>query len=200
MKYFYLLTAIVFIVFYQSNTNPILKKGMSDSERKSKLFSNKQISNPESVQAVYNFLLWYKNNYDAINKVELINNTGMNADTSKYYSVNFNGTEKYLKMLKSSGYISEKYIEKWRKYFLEHDENFKKIRQNDGPPDGFEYDFVLLTQDDAFSRIDNPKLIDVKENALSSVVKIDVLVKLKFSLTKNNNKWQIDTIENLGYD
>ncbi len=160
---------------------------------------DEQLTNKESFNTVKDFLNWYKNNYKTVNQLNLVKNKDVNYDSTKIYSVNFEESEKYLKKLKSSGFISDNYINKWRKYFKEHDEYFKKNPQNDGPPYGFEYDFVLLTQEieKTLESIDKIKLVNVKESDKNSVVKIDITIRLCFSLSKSDGKWLIDNIENL---
>ena len=156
-------------------------------------------TNKESLNTVIDFLNWYKNNYETVNQFNLVKNKGVNYDSTKFYSVNFEESEKYLKKLKSSGFISDNYINKWRKYFKEHDEYLKKNPQNDGPPYGFDYDFVLLTQeiDKTIESNVKLKLLDIKESNESSIVKIDIMMRLSFSLSKCNGKWLIDNIENM---
>jgi hypothetical protein len=152
----------------------------------------------EPVKTVVEFLNWYRTDYDSINGFEMVNWR----DTTVAYSVNFEGTEKYLEYLKKSGYISDEYVQRWRGYFKECEENFKKNPQKDGPPEGFEFDFILWTQtiDETLESIDNPRLIskEVKDN--EGVVNIDISMRLSFHLKKFEGKWKIDRIENLGMD
>src|ERR1035437_9904288 len=84
-------------------------------------------------RTVLSFLKWYKNNYENIYKIETVNNipSSSNYDSTKFYSVNFEGTENYLKYMKSSGYISDKYLDYWRAYFKKCDDDFKKNPVND---------------------------------------------------------------------
>ena len=156
----------------------------------------------ESVKTVFDFLKWYRTNYNELNQITLVNNSGTDLDSKKYYSVNFKGTEDYLSRLKGSGVISDKYVDKWRRYFQEREGHFKKNPQKDGPPDGFEFDFILWTQeiDETLEKIDQPKLMEVKESSSSSIVKVDIMMRLGFTLSKSNGKWLIDNIENLGME
>jgi hypothetical protein len=120
--------------------------------------------------------------------------------SNKPYSVNFEETEKYLGKLKSSGFISNIYLQKWRKYFKEKGNNLRKNAQYDSPPDGFEFDFVLWTQiiDETLKSIDYYEFIEINELNTHSNVKINIGMKLSFSLTKHADKWLIDDIDNLG--
>ncbi|RZL99662.1 MAG: hypothetical protein EOO88_59395, partial [Pedobacter sp.] len=98
-------------------------------------------------QAVINFLQWYGeegNNVMSIplvtsydDAVDSLNNV---IDSTKFYTVNFNGTEQYLKKLYSSGYVSEAYLNSQRKYFKEADNFFQEEHMYDGAPDYFDFD------------------------------------------------------------
>jgi hypothetical protein len=154
---------------------------------------------PESIKAVENFLLWYRKNYNKISKLNLVDNEIDGNTQEVYYRVSFQQTEEYLTKLKSSNYISDKYIEKWRKYFKEKDERFKEKHQSDGPPDGFEFDFVLWTQEinETLKAIENIKFTNVEESNNTSIVDVDIVMTLRFHLTKYGKDWKIDEIENI---
>lgn len=153
----------------------------------------------EPVKTVVDFLRWYKKDHGALDQLHLVQHAGAEYDSTKFYAVNFVETEKYLDTLRASGYISEKYLNKWRAYFKEQDDFMTKNPQNDGPPYGFEYDLVLMTQevDQAMDGIDHIKVTDVNETSDSAAVKVDIMTKLGFTLSKHNGKWMIDTIENV---
>ncbi len=184
------------LIFGIVQSDSLKEKMFSKSKDSTELSQNSNLQ--ESAVAVVNFLTWYKLNYDEISKIETINNFTGEYDSTKFYSVNFTGTENYLKKLKSSGYISEKYISTWRKYFLKCEQNFKQNPQNDGPPNGFEFDFVLWTQeiDETLESINNYKILNVNESEKNSVVDIEITMNLEFTLSKINGKWLIDNIEN----
>jgi hypothetical protein len=166
----------------------------NDSVAKSKL---------ESTQTVISFLRWYKANYEKIiqNQNILVNNAGSD-DTTKTYSVNFSETDNYLILFKSSGYVSDFFLDDWRKYFAECEEYFKNNPQIDGPPDGFNFDLILLTQEveEILKAIDHLKVIEEEENDSAALVKVDIMMRFSFRLSKVNNKWLIDKIDNLGWE
>lgn len=197
---FLFLTGLVFIIACQSNNSKT--NAISKVDSKQDITIDKLAQDKESVKTVIGFLNWYKKNYAVVNQIILVNNCGEDFDSTKFYSVNFNATEKYLKLLNSSGFISEIYLQEWRDYFKKQDEYLKKNPQNDGPPYGFEYDLVLLTQeiDVTIDAITNPQIIDVKETNNNSTVKIDIMMKLNFSLSKIKGKWLIGHIDNLGIE
>ncbi len=190
---------ITCVIMIGCRNNSRIDASIQEYNEKTESNIDETYTNKESLNTVIDFLNWYKNNYETVNQFNLVKNKGVNYDSTKFYSVNFEESEKYLKKLKSSGFISDNYINKWRKYFKEHDEYLKKNPQNDGPPYGFDYDFVLLTQeiDKTIESNVKLKLLDIKESNESSIVKIDIMMRLSFSLSKCNGKWLIDNIENM---
>lgn len=98
-------------------------------------------------QTVKDFLCWYNDNYEKLGKLQLIKNNPP-SDTTKYYCVNFPETEKWLAMFKESGFVSDEFLTHWRNYFKKCEKNFQKDHVNDGPPDGFEYDFIFNSQEE----------------------------------------------------
>lgn len=161
---------------------------------------NDNSANAET-KVVIDFFKWYKNNLEKINKINMVDNSDSSGDSTKFYKVNFNETEKYLAELKNSGFISDKYIEKWRKYFKKCDSDLKTNLQNEGPPSGFEYDFVTLTQEVnyVFAGIDNAVAKEKFNNGKSSIVEIIFgdYFKYKINLSKTDDKWKIDDIETI---
>ena len=43
--------------------------------------------------------------------------------------------------------MTAQYLAEWRQFFRERNEGFRLSPQSEGPPTGFEYDLVMLTQD-----------------------------------------------------
>lgn len=93
-------------------------------------------------QAVVAFLRWYKAHLQDANRFPLVNQRA-----GKPYSVNLKNGERYLAYLKSSHLLTDTYLNQWRTYFAERNAGFRLSPQDEGPPDGFEYDLVMLTQD-----------------------------------------------------
>ncbi|HVE61147.1 MAG TPA: hypothetical protein VNA26_04970 [Chitinophagaceae bacterium] len=149
--------------------------------------------NPETV--VHNFLKWYKNNDVRLNSIPLIK--GGAPDTTTFYSVDFTQTEKYLSELKKSGFLSDKYLNDLRTYFKSSNDSLKKYPQNDGPAYGFDFDFIMQSQDymDIMENIDSLKILSKKISGNSATIIIDRLPKMKmaYGLSKQGNTWLIDT-------
>lgn len=160
--------------------------------------SAESITTTEPVQTVISFLKWYKINYNDLNGEDLVDYKEYDSDTTKYYSVNFDKADKYLEKLKSSKFLTKEYLEALKSHFLKSDQNFHKFHQNEGPPAGFDYDLVLLTQEinDTISALDKPTIISVSESPEKAVVNIDIYMKRSFKLSNIDGKWLIDKIEN----
>lgn len=143
---------------------------------------------------VIDFLKWYKEKYHEISTLSLVNTS------EEYYSVDLSECEAYLNLLQSSGYVSFRYIEQMRSYFETYFEKYKTALYTDGPPDGFDYDLVLLTQevDDTMQAIEHIKILECAIiDSTHQKVKVDIMPSiLTFSLSYNQETgWLIDNIE-----
>ena len=146
------------------------------------------------VPIVIDFLKWYKEKYHEISTLSLVNTS------EEYYSVDLSECEAYLNLLQSSGYVSFRYIEQMRSYFETYFEKYKTALYTDGPPDGFDYDLVLLTQevDDTMQAIEHIKILECAIiDSTHQKVKVDIMPSiLTFSLSYNQETgWLIDNIE-----
>ena len=106
------LLLIGFILF--SNNIPCL----AFAENPNHIIDSKDSTN--AVKTIRGFLKWYKANYKKSSAFRLVG-----TDKSGYYFVDKKVCEKYLKHLKSSGFISDTYLQLWRNYFSEMNQNFK---------------------------------------------------------------------------
>ena len=153
----------------------------------------------EPAKTVLDFLKWYRKHYSAINRIVMVDQNITNAHP--YYTVNTKGTDAYLRLLGKSGFLSPVYLDGWRNYFRERDAFLYSNHQTDGPPEGFQYDFVLWTQetDEALKKIDQAKIIEVQQMSADRVkISVDIYMRLRFTLSKTGDKWLIDDIENRG--
>jgi len=192
--YLYLLSVIFLTFIYGINISQCRNK-----INKYKYLSLEVDTAKNVGKTVLAFLKWYKNNYENIDKIETVKNmSATNYDSTKFYSVNFEGTENYLKYMKSSGFISDKYLAYWRAYFKKCDDDFKNIPVNDGPPEGFDLDFVLITQetDYAFEKIETAVItkVVIKNNQAEVCLTIDKDWAYKYELTYDGKNWLIDSI------
>jgi len=153
-------------------------------------------------ETVIRFLEWYKSNRHELNKIPLVLNSTALEDTTKPYTVNFEGTEHYLSELKKCGYLSEKYLSSWRDYFDKAAQNWKVNPQFEGPPDYFDYDFIMLSQDFTEElkelNLSNATLNQIENDFAYVVLNFKVSpMKLSYQLSHNGGKWQIDDIQNI---
>jgi len=152
----------------------------------------KQETDP--LQTVKDFLSWYGIHYKEVNSFGLVNQ-----GEGVFYSVNFEETEKFLASLKSSGLVSDMYLNNFRTYFKEAEETFKKDSINEGPPPGFDYDIVVLTQepDLVIEKGKDPTVLSSSIRDNKATLELDVYLKLRFDLSKSNGAWKIDRISYL---
>ena len=162
-------------------------------EVKSMLVESKATEAEQARNAVLNLLSWYKNNIGAASRIQLVNQK-----EGTPYSVNFKNGERYLTFLKSSNRLTDSYLNEWRKYFGERDAGFKFTGQKEGPPTGFEYDLVMLSQevDLQLASLDSIKIDAVKVSNNKATVHCTLLDSYEFRLIKRNNRWMINEILN----
>jgi hypothetical protein len=158
------------------------------------------VQEPEVVAKA--FLEWYRYNRDKLSSFQLVNNAnGETFDSTKFYSVNFQATDKYLQAFKESGFVSSLYINNWKDYFVKADNQFKANPQNDGPPENFDYDFVLQSQeiDEDLENISTTKTFSksIQGDAAILILTLPSEQKLKIKLSRNSQKWLIDNIESV---
>lgn len=173
------------------------------------LFKNQAIAQnttqkpPEEI--VRTFVKWYSRNWEKLEKSETntINMGSLELKKNReppFYAINFQGVEKYITMLSQTGFFSEKYFEALRNWFKDADKNFKANPQNDGPPEGFQYDRFFLTQDDFLQdikNIDNIKITGklLKKNNADVRMHFPLCnITYRYGLSYKKGKWQIDSI------
>ena len=189
-KYFSLV--ILFILTACSSNEQ--KNDVSPSEP----FVSYTIDQPP-VTTVINFLKWYKINKHKLGAIEMVNNAYKEHDSTKYYSVNFKETERYLAELKKSNFFSDKYIFDMKGYFENSEVDFKAHPENDGPPKGFDHDFIMQTPnpDEDLKDLDKLQLTYGNGSADKGSVCLEFPSKftLRYLLIKIKGRWLIDEIE-----
>lgn len=157
---------------------------------------SKVVSSPES--AIFNFLKWYDvHRYNLMDDLVLYNSSETR-DASKFYAVNFVATEKYLTTLTETKMVSTKYADKWRDYFKKCEQHFKEHPSNEGPPEGFDYDFILFSQEDPGLKELNKaitELVKREGNSVQIVLHFPSDFHYKYQLSLVGNQWIIDDIE-----
>jgi hypothetical protein len=161
--------------------------------------SDQDLSNDKPAQTVKKFLAWYKQNSNQLQEIPLVLNfDNRGSDSTKLYRVNFEETEKYLSEFKKAGWVTEKYVGSWRLYFKEKDQYMIANSQWDGPPAGFEYDFVILAQDEDLEKLEQFKYVSVLNDGQTAEVICSFTdgYFLHFLLSLQGEQWMIDTIRN----
>lgn len=149
------------------------------------------------IQTVTGFLHWYKANYTEANSFGFTFQ-----DKKGNYQVSISQSKKYLEFLKSSGFISEKYVIAWLKYFKDKAQYLQENLQNEGPPEGFEFDLVLITQEPelVLNNINNLQFVIVENSRSKAILQVIGEFSYDFELIKENGKWMIEYIATNNYD
>lgn len=171
--------------------------GVSASE-----FLNRSTDSMQIRKAVLGFLQWYKKNIRQANSFGMID---YNKEGFAY--VKKKACEDYLSFIKSSKRISASYIGYWRKYFEDEAQKIQKDKlTKDDVPEGFDFDFVLITQEpelllDSLSNL-HFKLVSM--NSKTSVMEVSLpgneFVKYEFEMQRTANGWLIDYISTANFD
>ncbi len=149
------------------------------------------------IQTIKGFLHWYKQNYKKANSFKFTYE-----DKPGNYQVNLKDGENYLQYLKSSGYISDEYISLWMKYFTDKASYLKENLQNEGPPEGFEFDLILITQEPELilNAIEKLEFVVLEAKNNKAVMQISGDGMYNIDMTKKKGKWKIDYIATENYD
>jgi hypothetical protein len=147
------------------------------------------------------FLRWYKVNLHKAAAFPLLAK-----DNKDHYMVNKKACTGYLAFLKSSKYISAKYIGYWQRYFTDKAADLKRDKIKSDVPEGFDMDFVLITQEPEIilDAIDSLKLTVVSMNktmaAIAVLLPSDSTVDYEFEMAKTKAGWQINYISTQNFD
>jgi hypothetical protein len=156
--------------------------------------------NKQPAGTILNFLRWYRANNSQLKKIEMVTHSA-NPDSAQYYVVNETATEQYLNEMQKSGFVSDKYIARWRAYFRNCNENLKKTPQTEKPVKGFDFDFVMLSKDseDDLVRIEKSTVEHQKiaNDEGSITVGLPTVGRLRYWITKQDGKWLIDDIKDM---
>lgn len=149
------------------------------------------------IETVKGFLKWYKENYKQANSFGFTYQ-----DKQGNYHVSISQGEEYLNFLKSSAYISDKYVDAWLKYFKDKAQYLEENLQNEGPPEGFEFDLVLITQEPelVLNEINNLQFAVSENDGSKAILQIAGQFGYDFELIKENGKWMIEYIATMNYD
>jgi hypothetical protein len=152
-------------------------------------------------QVIIQFLKWYKVNLNKANNFPLLIK-----DSADNYVVNKTACTSYLNFIKSSRYISQKYIEYWKVFFDDKASELRDHPIHSDIPEGFDMDFVLITQepDIILNNIANLKfkIVSINEKVALIGVRLpsDKSIQYEFEMYKSKAGWQIGYISTPNYD
>jgi len=154
----------------------------------------------QPANTIIQFLRWYRNNVKEIKQIDLVTHSS-NPDSSKYLVVNMAATEQYLGKLQSSGYVSDKYVDMWRRYFKSVDDDLRKTPQTNKPVKGLDFDFIMWSKDydDDLSKIEKSTVEyqSVANNQAIIVIGLPTAGRVKYKIGKDSGKWQINEIKDM---
>ncbi|MFD0941644.1 hypothetical protein [Pedobacter boryungensis] len=186
MKTNILIIALSFSVLFNNPTAITIGKIQKEQNK----IQNQATVTPE--QTVRSFIFWYSKNMQRLNNIQLVNQ--LQAPAKPYY-VNKANVAIYLAELKKSGFLSNKFLNSIEHYIGMCNENLLKTKQIEGPPEGFDMDMILLTQDyeSNIKLLNQGKITRLTKNKVRFT--FDSEDFLVFSLSQGKGKWLIDSIE-----
>ena len=114
--------SIYFLLFILFACKPTTTSGDSSTQAETISPSVEIINDTVAMtKTVKEFLTWYKNNYTQTNSFGFTYQ-----DKQGNYHVSVQQGEEYLKYLKSSGYISDVYVNLWMQYFKDKSDYLEK--------------------------------------------------------------------------
>jgi hypothetical protein len=152
-------------------------------------------------KSIIDFLRWYKTKLNKANSFPLLAK-----DNKDYFMVNKKACSDYLNFLKSSSFISQKYVSYWQTYFDDKAAMLEKVKVQSDIPEGFDMDFVLFTQepDLVLDKLDSLKLkivsIDKTVASVELTLPSDSSIQYEFEMNKSKDGWQIEYISTSNFD
>ena len=152
-------------------------------------------------KVITKFLQWYKINLHKANSFPLLNK-----DSAGNYMVNKKAVSEYLNFLKSSKFISGKYIAHWQIYFDDKAAELNTHPIKSDMPEGFDFDFILITQEPetVLNQLSRLKFKTVSINKAVALIGVtlpsDKSVQYEFEMYKVKDDWQIGYISTPNYD
>lgn len=147
------------------------------------------------VESIREFLNWYKANLSKVNSFPFLGK-----DQDGYYKVDTGAVSGYLGLLKQSGYFSLSYLNIWKVFFNDQAETLHREKMSEGVPDGFDMDFVLVTQEpevilDHINEL-RWRMVNMNRDVVlaSCTSSVDPSLQYEFEMYRNERSWQIGYI------
>ena len=196
-----LMCALLIIIVFDSKAKIISLETNCLKACESKEFpATQKNDNGSSIAFLKAFFKWYRTKYDYLD--HHIYTVKMDLKKHTPYRINFNETEKYLSILKSSGFFSDGYISYYRAYFKKVDRILQKTKQNDGPVDGLDYDSIVYSQEpeSILENLNNIRLNVMRSTPQETTVKMQTPYDVRdsyllFHLKTIDGKYLIDKVD-----
>lgn len=150
---------------------------------------------------ISDFLRWYKNNISTARTFRILTR-----DSSGNYMVSNKACSDYFTFLGNSGYISKQYIGYWQTYFKHKETELREHPQKDYVPEGFDFDFILITQnpETILNQVDNLKynIVSMSDSVALVGMKLPAenAVQYEFEMYKAKEGWKLGYISTPNYD
>ncbi|MEJ7586779.1 MAG: hypothetical protein WKI04_04380 [Ferruginibacter sp.] len=186
-----IITCSLFLCFFFSNAVTV-------NQEKRMMLKNDPVP---AQKVITQFLQWYKINLHKANSFPLLKK-----DSAGNYMVNRKAVTGYLNFIKSSKCISPRYIAHWQTYFDDKATELKEHLLQSDMPEGFDFDFVLITQEPelVLNKISSLKFKTVSMNKSVALIGVTLLsdssVQYEYELYKGKKGWQIGYISTPNYD
>ena len=165
-------------------------------------FSSPPVKESAKVKnSIVAFLQWYKINLHKANTFPLLAK-----DSLGYYAVSKKAADDYLNFMRSSKWVTEKYLNYWRTFLNEKTVSLQEEKLTSDMPEGFDLDFVLITQEPEIilNKIAELKMSIISMNATTALVSVTlpsvVEVAYEFEMYKVKELWKIGYISTPNYD
>jgi hypothetical protein len=123
------------------NDNTVEKKIVAKDSIENKEDNIKEDNIINKEQAIISFIKFYSNNYDSLYQENFVDYE------DRYYRIDFDNVNSFIEKINKNKFFSEGYAERIRYNFKKIDSVLVSEKQDDGVPEGLEYDFILKTQD-----------------------------------------------------
>lgn len=151
----------------------------------------------EEASVVKNYLIWYGKKHDEIWKLNMLLETGKDRE---YYQVNMEAYNELAKILRTSGFVSEKYITQWHNYFKEADAYYTENHIGADASEYFNYDIFLNSIEinaaedllNEYITITKVSRISPDRTVVTACFDFDH-TELTFELSLHDGKWLIDS-------
>jgi hypothetical protein len=141
---------------------------------------------------------------DSLNSICMVP-AACNQDTADRYAVDFKVVEAYLTALNRGGFFSPAYRSSQRAGYRRWQDSLRVHSQYDGPPRGFDYDPIILSQDsDDLALLLKTPPRSLRYSADSAKVSFRQMYpgldgeepgrEVLFSLSRHGQRWLIDAI------